>query len=427
MMKRLQTLLLVIAVLLSSATWASKPQIALPSYGVTNQNLAVIVKRGDLLSVQTAEYYQQKRHIPAEHIFTVDLPNTASMGAAEFKKIYQTLKQQLPEYIQGMVLTWQKPYRVGCMSVTSAFSFGFDPKYCQEFGKGCQPTANSPYFNSNSTKPWQELAMRPSMLLTGRNLSDIKRLIDRGVISDGRMPMGSAYLVRTSDRNRSARWPIFKQLAENWTFHNEMAIEYIDRSKKEMPNYLQGMQDIMLYQTGGTNIPFIEDNVYLPGAIADHLTSSGGTGLGQKGQMKAFRWLEAGATGSYGTVIEPCNFQAKFPNPAIIIPHYLSGETLLEAYWKSVQQPGEGLFIGEPLARPYGYHKVYYTEKTVLLKTRRLNPLRPYKVLAWDDKTKQYQPIKAKAKLEKDGKTLVLKFANTASKRFKIVDVLSQN
>ncbi|HHT00876.1 MAG TPA: hypothetical protein ENK73_08495 [Thiomicrospira sp.] len=63
----------------------------------------------------------------------------------------------------------------------------------------------------------------------------------------------------------------------------------------------------------------------------------------------------------------------------------------------------------------------------MLLKTRRLNPLRPYKVLAWDDKTKQYQPIKAKAKLEKDGKTLVLKFANTASKRFKIVDVLSQN
>jgi len=34
--------------------------------------------------------------------------------------------------------------------------------------------------------------------------------------------------------------------------------------------------------------------------------------------------------------------------------HYLRGDTLLEAYWKSVLMPGQGLFVGEPLARPYG-------------------------------------------------------------------------
>jgi hypothetical protein len=33
--------------------------------------------------------------------------------------------------------------------------------------------------------------------------------------------------------------------------------------------------------------------------------------------------------------------------------HYLQGETLIEAYWKSVQMPGQGVFIGEPLARPF--------------------------------------------------------------------------
>jgi hypothetical protein len=26
---------------------------------------------------------------------------------------------------------------------------------------------------------------------------------------------------------------------------------------------------------------------------------------------------------------------------------------LIEAYWKSVQMPGQGLFVGEPLAAPY--------------------------------------------------------------------------
>jgi hypothetical protein len=29
---------------------------------------------------------------------------------------------------------------------------------------------------------------------------------------------------------------------------------------------------------------------------------------------------------------------------------YLDGETLLEAYWKSVAMPGQGIFIGDPLA-----------------------------------------------------------------------------
>jgi hypothetical protein len=33
--------------------------------------------------------------------------------------------------------------------------------------------------------------------------------------------------------------------------------------------------------------------------------------------------------------------------------HYSTGATALEAYWKSVAWPGEGVFIGEPLARPF--------------------------------------------------------------------------
>jgi hypothetical protein len=34
--------------------------------------------------------------------------------------------------------------------------------------------------------------------------------------------------------------------------------------------------------------------------------------------------------------------------------HYLAGDTLIEAYWKSVAMPAQGLFIGEPLAAPFG-------------------------------------------------------------------------
>jgi uncharacterized protein (TIGR03790 family) len=69
--------------------------------------------------------------------------------------------------------------------------------------------------------------------------------------------------------------------------------------------------------------------------------------------MSAAAWLKEGATASYGTVSEPCNHLEKFPNIGVLMRHYLHGETIIEAYWKSVEMPGQGLFIGEPLARPY--------------------------------------------------------------------------
>lgn len=108
----------------------------------------------------------------------------------------------------------------------------------------------------------------------------------------------------------------------------------------------------MFYFTGLPHVPSLDSNRFLPGAIADHLTSAGGELFGGS-QMSSLAWLEAGATGSYGAVVEPCNFPAKFPAPGIVMAHYLQDETLIEAYWKSVQMPGQGLFIGEPLARPF--------------------------------------------------------------------------
>jgi len=49
----------------------------------------------------------------------------------------------------------------------------------------------------------------------------------------------------------------------------------------------------------------------MPGAIADHLTSSGGQ-LFNGAQMSVLDWIDAGITGTYGAVVEPCNFLQKF-------------------------------------------------------------------------------------------------------------------
>ena len=111
--------------------------------------------------------------------------------------------------------------------------------------------------------------------------------------------------------------------------------------------------DVLFYFTGVAKVEGLGTLRFVPGAVADHLTSYGGELTADTGQTSALRWLEAGATGSYGTVVEPCNLPQKFPSPPIVIGRYLHGETLIEAYWKSVMMPGQGIFIGEPLATPF--------------------------------------------------------------------------
>jgi hypothetical protein len=131
--------------------------------------------------------------------------------------------------------------------------------------------------------------------------------------------------------------------------------------------------DVLFYFTGLAQVPGIDTNRFRPGAVADHLTSSGGQLNGTR-QMSSLLWLEAGATGSYGTVVEPCNLLAKFPDPTILIGSYLSGATLIDAYWKSVRMPGQGLFIGEPLARPFGGYELLQRSGRWVLRTFALIP-----------------------------------------------------
>jgi len=110
---------------------------------------------------------------------------------------------------------------------------------------------------------------------------------------------------------------------------------------------------VLLYQTGLARVEKLGTLTWVPGALADHLTSYGGQLNGDSGQMPALEWIASGATASYGTVSEPCSHPQKFPHPQLLLLHYLQGASAIEAYWKSVAWPQQGLFIGEPLAAPF--------------------------------------------------------------------------
>ena len=337
------------------------PTVFFPKTSLGPDDLAVIINDADPLSVEIGEYYQTQRRIPDNNMIHVRfVPGDTSLSQVEFAKIKAIVDAKTPHSVQAFALTWAKPYRVDCMSITTAFAAGFDKKYCAQT---CAVTKPNPYFNSNSFAPYKDFKLRPTMSLAALNFQDAKELIDRGVRSDGTYPNGTGYLLDTSDRNRNVRAADYDEVMK----YLGSAVK-LERVKA---NFVEQKDDVLFYFSGSAEVARINSNTFVPGAIADHLTSAGGQ-LTDSFQMSSLRWLEAGATGSYGAVVEPCNFPAKFPHPGIAISKYLEGASLIEAYWKSVAMPGQGIFIGEPLAKPYGGNEVYRDGNSLVIRSHSL-------------------------------------------------------
>ena len=332
-----------LSVLLLAASFAhGRAQVLLPHTGLTNEELAIVVNDDDPLSRQIADYYQKARRIPTANVIHLRFPaGRTALGKDEFAVLKAEIDRLTPSHVQAYAVAWSTPYRVGCMSMTSAIAFGFDERYCSA---KCGPTAQSSYFNSPSHYPASEHKLRPAMMLAGAGFEQVRALIDRGVAADQSFPTGRAYLLSTPDKTRSVRAAYFEQTAKELA--GVFPIDILETGA------IEDRQDVLFYFTGLPQVPQLKTLGFLPGALADHLTSFGGQ-LTDSSQMSSLRWLEAGATASYGTVVEPCNHQQKFPFPAIAMFHYATGASAIEAYWKSVAWPGEGIFVGEPLARPF--------------------------------------------------------------------------
>jgi uncharacterized protein (TIGR03790 family) len=320
--------------------------------GVLGRNqLAVIINDDDPQSVRVGDYYKRVRNIPDSNIIHVRMPVRKGLWAWEFEPIKRSIDAQTPSWVQGYAITWTYPFVVQCMSISSAISFGYSDRFCTSCN--IPDGARSNYYDSNSSKPFNDFGMRPSMMLAGQNFDRVKELIDRGLASDGSRPRASVYMLQTNDELRSSRTPDMLNVMSSWSSSTGLTPVFQSWANTNS-NSLVGKTDVFGYHTGLTHVPDILTNRFIPGGFADHMTSYGGVLNEDEGQMGILRWTEAGATGSYGTVVEPCAWTQKFPKTSVLLKHYYSGNTLLEAYWKSVQFPGEGVFIGDPLARPFG-------------------------------------------------------------------------
>jgi uncharacterized protein (TIGR03790 family) len=324
--------------------WIAVPRIR---GKLTAADMGVVINTADPYSVAVGEYYAQARGIPAEQVLRLTLPVRNALTVAEFGVLNARIQAHMGPQVQALALAWTQPFAVECNGITAALTLGLDLQACQ---KTCDASKASRYFNSPSARPFTELGLRLSMQLAARTIDSAKAMIDRGVAADGQLgklggPPANAVFVTTSDKARSVRSVLFPPVG----LIRGKAVQVVLADGADATP----LNRVILLQTGVVQQPAIDREQWLPGALADHLTSFGGQLMDGSGQMSVLDWLESGATASYGTVSEPCNHLQKFPHPQVLLLNYVQGATALEAYWRSVAWPAQGVFVGEPLAAPF--------------------------------------------------------------------------
>ena len=187
----------------------------------------------------------------------------------------------------------------------------------------------------------------PSMMLgyIGEKGTDVQTVLDciaRGKQSDWRGKKTGIYFVMSDNVRSTCResqfYPASNELQKRRMVANVTT------------NFPAGAENVMGVLMGAETVDPSSIKSFAPGAMAEHLTSW--SAEFQRPQTKLTAWIEAGATGSAGSVVEPYANPNKFPSARFFV-QYVAGCTMLESFYQSIACPLQNLLLGDPLAKPY--------------------------------------------------------------------------
>jgi uncharacterized protein (TIGR03790 family) len=339
--------------------------------GGSGLNVLVVVNQNSTNSVQLGNYYCEKRHVSSQNYLRINWSGgNADWTIADFTNyllnplLGMVSAGGLTNQVDYVLLSMDIPYRItqggpaetcGVNSTTAALFYGFKPDFAVPDNN--PPSCNLP-LNSSNSYAGRESVYRSSppdtaptnallaMMLTSSNLAQAIAIVDQGVASDGTFPNQTVILGNNqNDPFRSVRHVLF----DDAIFNTRLRSNYsMTRDNSSQP---YGTTNLLGYQNGMYQFA-ISPNTFIPGAIADSLTSFGGIIFLPNDHTTLLSFLTAGASGSYGTVIEPCAHLEKFPSPQVYF-YQARGFSLAECYYQSITNPYQGLLIGEPLAAPF--------------------------------------------------------------------------
>jgi uncharacterized protein (TIGR03790 family) len=335
--------------------------------GGSGLNVAVVVNQNSTNSVQLGNYYCEQRGVPPQNLLRVNWAGSnIEWAQSDFDTVLlnplvaMLASRGLTNQIDYVVLSMDIPYRVtetnGANSTTAALFYGFKTDDCSNNCPAGYPSCNLPDASSNAYAASESIFRRtpPSAagsnawlvaMITASNLAQAQAIIDAGVASDGTFPGQMVWLAKTTDTARNVRYLEFDSTVFDARVTGDSSLL---RTNSDSPN---GLTNLSGYQTGLAGFNILS-NAFQPGAMADSLTSFAGQLFEYTGQTTLLAFLNAGASGSYGTVVEPCNWLQKFPSPQDYF-YQVRGFSLAECYYMSVANPYQGLMVGEPLAAPF--------------------------------------------------------------------------
>ncbi|HEY6167737.1 MAG TPA: TIGR03790 family protein [Verrucomicrobiae bacterium] len=330
------------------------------SAGGSGLNVAIIVNQASSNSVALGNYYAERRQVPPENLLRINWPGgNIEWSLNDFTNVLlnpllaMLADRGLSNQIDYVVLSMDIPYRVqnpglGYNSTTAALFYGFksDPH------PPCSLAINSTNSYAGSEEIFR-LAQPTSApgysflatMITAETLAQAQRLVDAGVNSDGSFPAQPVILAKTSDWFRNVRYSLFDDAIFDARVRGGYAL------LRTNTDDVAGFTNVLGFQTGLASFT-ASSNTFVPGAMADSLTSYGGTLFENVGQTTALEFIKAGAAGSYGTVTEPCNYLKKFPSPQNYF-YQARGFSLAECYYQSLIAPYQGILVAEPLAAPF--------------------------------------------------------------------------
>jgi uncharacterized protein (TIGR03790 family) len=335
--------------------------------GGSGLNVVVIVNQNSTNSVQLGNYYCERRGVPPQNLLRINwIGGNISWNRSNFETnllnplVAMLAGRSLTNQVDNVVLSMDIPFSVsatnGYNSTTAALFYGFKTDDCTTNCPEGVPGCNLPAASSNSYAASEGIFRQTPpiaagsnswlvTMITSSNLAQAKAIIDHGVASDGTFPTQTVWLAKSDDYFRNIRYLEF----DNTIFDARVAGDFsILRTNLDSP---YGLTNLSGYLTGLYQFT-ISSNAFVPGAIADSLTSYAGVIFGINDQTTLLLFLNAGASGSYGTVTEPCNYLEKFPPPQDYF-YQARGFSLAECYYMSLVNPYQGLMVGETLAAPF--------------------------------------------------------------------------
>lgn len=335
--------------------------------GGSGLNVVVVVNQNSTNSVQLGNYYCERRCVPPQNLLRINWTGgNTSWSRSDFETsllnplVSMLSSRGLTNQADYVVLSMDIPYQVtaadGINSTTAALFYGFKTDDCTSDCPAGIPGCNLPAASSNAYAASEGIFRQTPpiaagsnswlvTMLTSSNLAQAQAIIDRSVASDGAFPTQTVWLAKSTDVFRNIRYLEF----DNTIFDARLAGDFfIQRTNLASP---YGLTNLLGYQTGLYQFNILS-NVFVPGAIADSLTSYGGLIYQPNDHTTLLVFLNAGACGSYGTITEPCAYLQKFPSPQVYF-YQARGFSLAECYYQSLVNPYQGLIVGEPLAAPF--------------------------------------------------------------------------